>query len=232
MPNLPPKNRIDVAWSDVVSFLRQLSHDIRNHLNAAELQAAYLGELAESAEMKEEVKRLREMIGEVSKALQAVTSRAAGISPTRIRYRCANLIEDVKQRLDSLGKRDATEWDVQAGDAEIEIDPQLLQEALLELFTNAFLYRSGEEVMLAIAKIENGKFSFTLREPKKEFDADTRNWGRQPLRKVGRGRYGLGLNRVRMIVEANDGSFNAKYDAKASALLSRIVIPLAKPPSA
>src|ERR1700719_1857118 len=160
-----PKDRTDVAWSDVVSFLRQLSHDVRNHLNAAELQAAYLGELAENAEMKAEVKRLREMIAEVSRALQSVTSKMAGIPTTRIPYGCADLIEDVKQKLASLGKADETEWDVQVGEARVEVDPQLLEEALLELFANASLYRSRDGALLATAKIDNGKFDFTLREP-------------------------------------------------------------------
>lgn len=227
-----PKDRIDVAWNDVVSFLRQLSHDIRNHLNAAELQAAYLGELAESAEMKAEVKRLREMIAEVSRALQSVTSKTGGIPTTRIPYRCADLIEDVKQKLASLGKADETKWDVHVGDAKVEIDPQLMQEALLELFSNAALYRSGDDVLLASAKITNGNLDFTLREPKKGFDAYTKNWGREPMRKIGRGHYGLGLNRVRIIVEAHGGSFGAKYDLKASALVTRVTLPLAKPPSA
>ncbi len=35
----------NVAWSDVVHFIRQLSHDLRNHLNAIELQSAYISEL-------------------------------------------------------------------------------------------------------------------------------------------------------------------------------------------
>ena len=37
---------------DVVKFVRQLAHDLRNHLNAAELQSAYLIEIAEDAEVE------------------------------------------------------------------------------------------------------------------------------------------------------------------------------------
>ena len=36
---------------DVVKFLRQLGHDLRNHLNAAELQSAYVAELAVAENM-------------------------------------------------------------------------------------------------------------------------------------------------------------------------------------
>ena len=59
------EDRIDVpnvAWSDVVHFIRQLSHDLRNHLNAIELQSAYISELERNDELKSEIKRLREMI--------------------------------------------------------------------------------------------------------------------------------------------------------------------------
>lgn len=85
----PSQDEPQVRWSELVAFVRQLSHDIRNHLNAAELQAAYLSELAQDAEIKNEVKRLREMVAEVSKALQSVTSKMSAITATRIRYRCA-----------------------------------------------------------------------------------------------------------------------------------------------
>ena len=42
------ENRTDslsLPWSDTVRFVRQLSHDLRNDLNAIELQSAYIGEL-------------------------------------------------------------------------------------------------------------------------------------------------------------------------------------------
>ena len=49
----------------MVGFVRQLSHDLRNHLNAVELQTAFLNELAETPELKEELQRLREMLSEM-----------------------------------------------------------------------------------------------------------------------------------------------------------------------
>ncbi|HET9856838.1 MAG TPA: hypothetical protein VFP99_03315, partial [Chthoniobacterales bacterium] len=58
----PENNSPGVPWVDMVNFVRQLSHDLRNNLNAVELQSAYLAELAEEGEMKTEVQRLREMV--------------------------------------------------------------------------------------------------------------------------------------------------------------------------
>ena len=51
---------IQVPMAVVVRFIRQLSHDLRNDLNAAELQSAFLKEIAEDGESRRaEVQRLR-----------------------------------------------------------------------------------------------------------------------------------------------------------------------------
>src|SRR5437870_530629 len=115
--NEPPS----VRWHDMVKFVRQLSHDIRNNLNAVELQSAYLAELAEETEMKNEIQRLRE---------------------TKVR-----------------------------------------------------------------------------------FELSTENWGREPLRNVSQGHYGLGLNRARSITEAHGGNFRAEYDQKTSTLVTTLTLP-------
>src|SRR6266404_2292980 len=80
--NEPPS----VRWHDMVKFVRQLSHDIRNNLNAVELQSAYLAELAEETEMKNEIQRLREMVSEVGANLQRLTAGLSQVSRTPISY--------------------------------------------------------------------------------------------------------------------------------------------------
>jgi K+-sensing histidine kinase KdpD len=213
----------------MVKFVRQLSHDIRNGLNAAELQAAYMGEIVETDELKEEVKRLRSMIADVGASLQRLTTSVAPVTVTLMPYRAADLIDDLKQKIGSSGDGPKVTWEsVELGDAMLDIDPQLLEHAFLELFANATLHQPSETPPSVNAKIDNQKFVFELREPKKEFTGSTENWGREPLRTVGRGRYGLGLNRVRAVVEAHQGEFAASYDSKASVLLTRVVVPLSK----
>jgi hypothetical protein len=39
-PSEDRSDALDVAWGDDVRFIRQLTHDLRNHLNAIELQSA------------------------------------------------------------------------------------------------------------------------------------------------------------------------------------------------
>jgi K+-sensing histidine kinase KdpD len=104
-----------------------------------------------------------------------------------------------------------------------------MQQALLELFANAFRHDRTEGVILVEARIEEDRFLFTIREPKRSFDRSTENWGREPLRTIGQGHYGLGLHRSRVIIEAHRGQLNARYDSPASSLITTVVLPLDEP---
>jgi len=217
-----------VPWPDMVKFVRQLGHDIRNHLNAVELQSAYLGELAEEGELKGEVQRLREMISSIGTSLQRLSAALSQVNPTLMSYSAADFVEDMKQKLATDFPTDAAKvtWDVQLKDEQLQIDPQLVQQALLELFANAFQHERNVKAIAAKTYIDNGRFVFELREPKARFDLSTENWGREPLQHIGQGRYGLGLNRTRAIAEAHAGNFGAQYERATSTLVTKISLPL------
>ncbi len=143
MAEQPSEDRTDdlnVAWIDVVRFIRQLSHDLRNHLNAIELQSAYISELEREDELKSEIKRLREMISGLTSALQSLSKAVSGVKPNLIPYRAVDLVEDLRKKIDHdfSGQSAAITWNIQVGDAMLNVDPQLLQEAFTELFANAF----------------------------------------------------------------------------------------------
>jgi K+-sensing histidine kinase KdpD len=221
----------NVAWTDVVRFVRQLSHDLRNHLNAIELQSVYIGEITSDSEVKTEIQRLREMIAQASTELQRLSAQLAEVNPVLIPYGAADFLNDLKQKVandfEDFGAK--TTWDLEMGDAELKIDPQLLLQAFLELFRNAFQRRSNGAPPAAKARVENDQLLFTLHEPKPHhFDLTTDNWGREPLRHLSQGHYGLGLNRARAIVEGHGGKLSAHYDSTASVLLSTISLPLLK----
>ena len=218
----------NVAWSDVVRFIRQLSHDLRNHLNAIELQSAYISELERDDELKSEIKRLREMISGLTSALHSLSKAVSEVKPTLISYPAADFVEDLRKKIDQDFSREGAEitWNVQLGDAMLNVDPQLLQETLTELFANAFRHNRGKGPLVATAKIDDNQFLFTLEEPKARFDLPTDHWGREPLRKISQGHYGLGLNRVRAIVDAHAGELYAQYNPENSTLITRLVLPL------
>src|SRR5438046_8015130 len=95
----PPDKSPSVAWPDMVKFVRQLSHDIRNNLNAVELQSAYLAELAQDPELKNEIQRLREMTSGIGVNLQRLTAGLSQVNPNPMSYSAADFIEDLKQKV-------------------------------------------------------------------------------------------------------------------------------------
>ncbi|MEY2480183.1 MAG: hypothetical protein QOI04_1110 [Verrucomicrobiota bacterium] len=222
-----PKSSTDrqVVWNDVVRFLRQLSHDLRNHLNAAELQSAYVSELSQDAEQKNEVQRLRAMIGELAGVLQKLGTSIAPIKLTEMPYQAAEFVEDLQQKLTSQfpNENASVEWKSAVAGEQLSIDPQLLPQAFAELFANAFQHERGDGAISASAKIDNKKFVFTLREPKSKPVDSTEDWG-HPLQRISQGHYGLGLHRARAILEAHRGTLQAHYDG--SCLITTVELPL------
>lgn len=229
-PNATAPPDVQIPLPSVAQFLRQLSHDLRNHLNAAELQAAYLAEIAESNELKEEVKRLRLMISEMGANLQNVTTALSLPRLAEMPYAAVDFLADLRQRwtTDHPDESAQMQWDIEVKDATLQIDPQALLPALTELFANAFQHDRGEGVILVEARIEADRFVLTIREPKRTFERSTDMWGREPLRSVGKGHYGLGLHRSMAIIEAHRGQLNARYDSQASSLITTVVLPLAE----
>ena len=226
-PSEDRTNVPNVPWSDVVRFIRQLSHDLRNHLNAIELQSAYISELERDDELKGEIKRLREMIAGLTSTLQSLSKGASEVKPNLIAYLAADFTEDLRKKIerDFSGESSAITWKTQLGDATLNIDPQLLQEAFTELFANAFRHNRDKGVFVATAKTDNNQFLFTLEEQNAQFDLSTDNWGREPLRKISQGHYGLGLNRVRTIIEAHGGELYAQNNPKTSVLATTLTLP-------
>jgi len=212
---------------DIAQFVRQLSHDLRNHLNAAELQAAYINEVAEDAELKSELQRLRSMLSEMGGSLGRLTTSLAPVTLTEMPYEAVSFMEDLREKIATQFTKEnlAIEWKLEVGNAMLQIDPQFLQQAFLELFANAVTHAPGGGPLLATAETRDGEFHFTLREPKEAETVGTEQWGRQPFRKVRHGHYGLGLRRVRAIIDAHHGRLDAR--SEASALVTTVVLPLA-----
>ena len=220
---------LKVPMTDDVRFIRQLSHDLRNNLNASELQSAYLGEIAPNAELKDEVKRLRGMLAEMGGNLQRLTSSLAQVKLTEMPYQALDFAEDLQKKIAAQFPEEsrAITWKLDCAEAGLQIDPQILQQAFLELFANALQHGRGPGQLVATAACEGSEFVFTLREPKAKFDGSTEHWGREPFHKVGHGHYGLGLHRARTIIEAHGGRLNVRYDSALSDLLTNVSLPIA-----
>src|SRR4029079_15176252 len=223
-----PTDSVTVPWSDAVRFVRQLSHDLRNDLNAIELRSAYIGELTQDQELTSEVKRLRESVSDMNSTLQLLSRAVEEVTSTVITYPADEFLADMRTQIERNFSKENHEitWDVQLQDGILTIDPQLFQEVFVELFANAFQHDRGKGVLVAKARISNGRFLFSLHEPKAAFSSDTQNWGREPFRSIRQRHYGLGLNRVRAIIEAHGGELKAQYDPEAATLVSTMAPPM------
>jgi K+-sensing histidine kinase KdpD len=217
----------DIPWEDVVRFVRQLSHDLRNHLNAAELQSAYLAEIAADPEIKEEVKRLRGMLAGLGTVLQKLSTDMAHARPSLMSYKAGDFLEDLRRRFEASADKERMPiaWDVQVGDASIDLDAQLLPIAVQELLENAVRYGDGKSLSFNATIDGDRSLVLSLIEPKENFDVNQGSWGREPLRNISQGHYALGLNRARNIVESHGGRLEAHYDQSSKNLITRITIP-------
>jgi K+-sensing histidine kinase KdpD len=218
---------LNVPWGDTVRFIRQLSHDLRNDLNAIELQSAYISELTQDQELQNEIKRLREVVSGLNSTLQRLSKAVGEVRPNMIAYQASEFLADMRTQTDRnfSKERDQITWDMQA-EGMLNLDPQLFQEVFVELFANAFRHGRGNGPLLANARIKGDRLLFSLHEPKADFNSSTQNWGRQPLQHISQRHYGLGLNRVRAIVEAHGGELQVQHDTKASAFISTVTLPL------
>ncbi len=218
----------NISWTELTRFVGQLNHDLRNHLNAIELQAAFLSEIVAEPEGKDEIKRLREMTGEMCVHLQRLSASLARIQPNPMGYLAAEFVEDLRAKLLLEQPKLATqvEWKSSLGKEALEIDPYLLQEGFLELFCNAAAHDPGEGALVFEARRDGGTIEFILRELKTKFEGTTQDWGGCPLAQIRSGHYGLGLFRARGIFEAHHGTLQAEFDPAASSLSTTVSLPV------
>ncbi|MEA3208937.1 MAG: hypothetical protein QOE70_1994 [Chthoniobacter sp.] len=221
----------DVPFEDVAGFARKLIHDVRNGLNALDLQLASILELADDPSMTvtEDVKIARRLLGDEARWLAQISSQLRSGVAEPVNYQAADLIEDVRARIERLLKDAAppVEWTVEAGTQEVVVDFEFLSTAIVELVRNAGQFREGRTPLQARAAVEEGAFVLELIEPHASVVGDPASWGRSPFRSSRRGAYGLGLFAARRALAALGGELKIRHDEASGELRSRIILPLA-----
>jgi len=187
-----------------------------------------LNEIVREGEAGSEIKRLREMTGDLCTHLHQLSASLAGIRPNTMGYLAAEFFEDLRAKLALEAPKLAAEveWKSSLGEEALEIDPHLFQEAFLELFFNAATHERGKGGLVFESCREDESIEFILREPKTKFDGETENWGGRPFRRIRSGHYGLGLFRARSIFEAHHGTLRAQFDPAASSLVTTVSLPI------
>src|SRR5882724_10098594 len=127
---------VTVPFSRVTGLVRQLTHDVRNGLNNVDLQAAFLQEIVTDPQAVPEIKRLRGMVTDAAKMLQAFSSSFWLPEPNLVTYSAAVFIEDFRTRLSRVSPDQASEirWTVKLGEESISVDIEMLFRGLFEFF--------------------------------------------------------------------------------------------------
>jgi two-component system sensor histidine kinase KdpD len=212
------------------SLLSAVSHDLRTPLavitgaatslrdDASRLAPAAQAELLSS--IISDAQRLERVLANI---LQ-ITRVETGLQPARERIPAEEVIGSVLTRLeDALGDR-AVELSV-PGDIELDVDPVLFEQALLNLLENAlkhgappFAIRAAREGTSVTIEISDRGPGLPAGEPARLFDKFVRASSAPGV--------GLGLAVVRAIVEAHGGGVTAVPRDGGGATF-RIVLPTA-----
>jgi signal transduction histidine kinase len=223
----------EVPWERIEQFVGQLAHDVRNGLNALELQLTFLGEISTDPEAAAEVKLIRKTLSDVTRQLQVVRNSVAAPSLNKLDYPAKDFFEDLQERFErqeATGKA-RVRWQIDVAAVSLSIDPETTMSAFLELLANALRFGGETTAIIMTASVDADRVAVTLREtpsPMPAFPLEA--WGRSPLLSSRRGAYGIGLFRVRRILESQGGSYRVEYSAFDQTLTTRVTLPLAGTP--
>jgi len=109
-----------IAWEELAGVTRELFHDIRNQLNAADLQLVLAAELAaERPEAKQEIERGRQNLTELGRTLARLRRHLALPELQEVTVEAAVVPE--------LLGREGVEWKTTA---QVKLDPQWFVDAI------------------------------------------------------------------------------------------------------
>lgn len=229
-PDDPGVATVEVPWSRVEGFVGKLTHDIRNGFNALELQVTLIGELSDDPEIKEEVRRVRRSLSDLTRQLQAV--RVATGAPTThlFPYPAGDFLEDLRERFQKQhpSAAERVQWAQEAGAVSVNIDPEQTMNALLELLDNALRHAAENTSVRVEMRATADSVALSVHQALTEAPpGQPAHWGRTPLLSSQRNAYGLGTFRARRILEAQGGALGYTYTEADRALVTEVGLPLA-----
>lgn len=222
---------IVVPFEGVAAFNRKLIHDIRNGLNAIDLQLASMMELDSGSDsaLREDLQLARRLLHNEARRLVEIATQFRNPSPQIIGYHAADLVEDMRARI-ARGLGDAApaiNWTVEAHAERVAVDFEMLSGVVVELARNAAQFRGGADPIEARAAVEDGRFVLEWKQHRDAVDGDPAKWGDAPFTTSRRGAYGLGLFAARRTLAALGGTLRMSHDAERCELSSRLTLPLA-----
>ena len=212
----------EISWPRLAAFVRQHTHDVRNALNALDLETALLQELVTDDESRAGAARVRRQVRGLAEKLRAMSALFQEPQPCAAPLAARELFLIWREQNASLPEPPAIEWIEEVGDAQVKVDAGMMAAVFRELLVNARSFREGEPA-IASARREGEEVVFALREPKSA-PVDTDAWGRRIFETTKRGGYGLGLWTVRQLTAARGAAVTRRNEE--GALVTRIALPV------
>ncbi len=224
----PEQASQQVAWTDVASFVRQLAHDVRNDLNALELEIALLAEPEPgTVSSADNLAGVRTAVRSAANRLRHISSRVDEISLRRSQVSAADLLEIIKEKVVKNHPLDRNDrWQTDGGATTMQVDIYLLADAIVELVTNAFQSREKGRPIEVISRVEDDTYKIEIFETKQARPEELETWGGSPFARVRRGHYGLGLFFAARIIAAHGASIERSFHSSSSILRTSIGLPL------
>lgn len=232
--------RIEGAFRGQRDFLRYVSHELRTPLGVIQ---GHLDRLAEVALPPAERERVAALLqGELARMQRLVDDLlqlARAENPAflrRERVDAVRLVWESFQRARGLGERD---WRFEGvPDCELEVDPQRVQEVLLNLAENAVRHTGAADRISFAGVRRDGELALTVTDAGAGFPEDDLQRVFEPFYRASEepadarddgtdgGGTGLGLSIVRAIVSAHGGTVRARNVAGGGAAVE-FTLPLA-----
>lgn len=231
--NKPPiQEELNVPVERVAKFVRQLTHDVRNGLSAADLEAAFIEEISTDAEVLSEVRKLREMIADTAKMLRGVSQYFQPASVHPIPWEAKTVMEELAKRVKAEfpEQLQAIRITDDFGSATVEIDLEQTLSVVMAVLRNALQWIKEGSIITVCGTGKEGQSVLEIREPKVNFTSDTppETWGTEPLYSTRPGGYGLGLFLARKIAQAQGSRLETHL--AGDELLTRITLPATNTP--
>lgn len=213
----------EITWPRVAGFVRQLTHDVRNHLNGLDLETALLNELVTDGEAKESVDRLRRLIRQTASELRSLSGKFAQPSFAVGEVAAKELFLIWQDQVNGLNPAPNIKWSEAVGSARVKTDIDVLARAFRELMSNAASFGTGDPI-IAEAEVASGQLVFKLTEPAK-LPLDPSSWGKTPLVSTRRGGYGLGLWEADRNISECGGKVERRFDSAKKTLTTTLRFP-------
>lgn len=206
------------------NFLRQLSHDVRNDLNAIDLFACMVAEDLSGESALEDLKQLRDSVRFGAGRMGWLGKVLGRPEPSLVAYGGMDFFEDWKGALAAKKPEAAGRCVFEREDfsGEVVVDPQMAFEALNELVGNAVAFSAEDSEVRVVFGEESGAGSVRIFQRCAVRPRGMEGWGRDPFLSTRRGYYGLGLFRARRVLEAMGAVLGFWFDEAGKGLVSSV----------